>query len=178
MKADVRKRARLRRARLGAAFDPSSLIANFPGNIDFKIIAGFAPIRDEIDVWPLLHHLHGAGLKICLPVTPNRPAPLSFRNWEPGIDLSKDHYGISYPTSGKTLTPDFILLPLLAFTPQGARLGYGGGYYDRTLELLRGEGEVFACGVGYAGQEIDDLPVGDHDQYLDGILTETGFRKF
>ncbi len=178
MKADARKQARLRRSRLGSAFDLNSLIRNFPSHIEAQIIAGFAPIRDEINIWPLLRHLHETNHKICLPVTPASPAPLSFRHWEPGADLSKDRYGISYPISGETIRPDFIFLPLLAFTPQGARLGYGGGYYDRTLDVLRATGEVFACGVGYAGQEIDDLPVGDHDQSLDGILTETGFRKF
>ena len=178
MKADARKQARLRRSRLGAAFDPSSLIKNFPLDRAPKIIAGFNPIQDEINVWPLLCHLHASGYKICLPLTPNRPAPLSFRQWEPGSRLAKDRYGISYPATGEELCPDFILLPLLAFTSRGARLGYGGGYYDRTLQLLRSRGEIFACGVAYAGQEIDALPVGDHDQHLDGVLTETGFRKF
>ena len=178
MTADLRKQARLRRSRLGAAFDPNSLIKNFPLHRAPNIIAGFNPIQDEINVWPLLHYLHASGYKICLPLTPNRPAPLSFRHWEPGSSLEKDRYGISYPASGEVLSPDFILLPLLAFTARGARLGYGGGYYDRTLEVLRAQGEIFACGVAYAGQEIDALPVGDHDQYLDGILTETGFRKF
>ena len=178
MKADARKQARLRRSRFGAAFDPNSLIKNFPLDLVPKIIAGFAPIQDEIDVWPLLRHLHASGYKICLPLTPNRPAPLSFRHWEPGSRLAKDRYDISYPATGEDLCPDFILLPLLAFTSRGARLGYGGGYYDRTLQLLRSRGEIFACGVAYAGQEIDALPVGDHDQHLDGVLTETGFRKF
>jgi len=84
--------------------------------------------------------------------------------------------------NGLKIAPTLILLPLLAFTPRGDRLGYGGGYYDRTLANLRAktraEGEIFACGVAYAGQEVDTLPTDDHDERLDGILTEDGFRRF
>ena len=92
--------------------------------------------------------------------------------------MAKDNYGVSYPVQDEMLTPTLVLVPLLAFTPDGRRLGYGGGYYDRTLAKLRAEGEVFACGVAYAGQEVPDLPTDDHDEPLDGILTEKYFRLF
>ena len=76
------------------------------------------------------------------------------------------------------MSPDFLFVPLLAFTARGQRLGYGGGFYDRTLNQLRAKGEVFACGVAYAGQEVSVLPTDDHDERLDGVLTEAEFRKF
>ena len=92
--------------------------------------------------------------------------------------MATDRYGVSFPAAGQTLTPQFILVPLLAFTPNGDRLGYGGGYYDRTLAALRSDGAVFACGVAFAGQEVAELPTDAHDAKLDGILTETGFKAF
>jgi len=92
--------------------------------------------------------------------------------------MKKDRYGIAYPTRGKPIAPQLIFVPLLAFTARGERLGYGGGYYDRTLETLRQKSEVFACGVAYAGQEVESLPTDMHDAKLDGILTEDGFKAF
>lgn len=92
--------------------------------------------------------------------------------------MRTDRYGVSYPAKGETLTPQVVLVPLLAFTAAGQRLGYGGGYYDRTLSGLRSQGDVFACGVAYAGQEVADLPTDKHDADLDGILTEKEFRTF
>jgi len=92
--------------------------------------------------------------------------------------METDRYGVAFPAHGTALTPSLILVPLLAFTKRGERLGYGGGYYDRTLQALRSKGEVFACGVAYAGQEVESLPTDVHDERLDGILTETGFKAF
>ena len=83
-----------------------------------------------------------------------------------------------YKRQGKSITPQLIFVPLLAFTANGERLGYGGGYYDRTLASLRQKNEVFACGVAYAGQEVESLPTDAHDAKLDGILTEDGFKAF
>ena len=89
------------------------------------------------------------------------------------------HFKVQEPHAHQEeITPEFVLMPLLAFTADGKRLGYGGGYYDRTLAKLRAEGDVFACGVAYAGQEVPELPTDEHDQPLDGILTEQFFRTF
>jgi len=120
-----------------------------------NVIAGYAPINHEIDVWPLLTNLQENGSRIVLPVIMGTEKPLVFREWTPKSKMEVDRYGVSYPASGETLIPQLILLPLLGFTQTGDRLGYGGGYYDRTLDSLRREGAK-----------------------LDGILTENGFRAF
>ena len=142
------------------------------------IIAAYSPIKDEFDIWPLLKGLYEDGKHIALPVIKAPNHPLIFREWTPRSVMKKDRYGVSYPADGKEVTPQLILVPLLAFTATGERLGYGGGYYDRTLEALRRNSEVFACGVAYAGQEVAKLPTDAYDAKLDGILTEDGFRAF
>lgn len=174
----ARSAARRRRKMLSNEMAAQRLISNFPNGFFQERIAGFAPIGDEIDLWPLLHHLRGSGRIIGLPVTAAKPSPLTFRRWNENCEMACDQYGIQYPKNGEVITPQLILVPLLAFTPRGDRLGYGGGYYDRTLTELRASGELFTCGVAYAGQEVETLPTDAHDVRLDSILTEDGFRRF
>ena len=154
-----------------------SLSGHLPPGLEARIVAGYSPIGDEKDVRPLLEDLRAQSCQICLPVVTATASPLSFRAWTPDCEMATDQYGVSFPVGGPAVTPDFILVPLLAFTPRGDRLGYGGGYYDRTLASLRAQGDVFACGVAYAGQIVESLPTDDHDERLDGILTEDGFRR-
>jgi len=142
------------------------------------VIAGYAPLGDEINIWPLLNALHKQGHPIALPVVKGPDQPLGFREWSPECELEIDRYGVSYPKVGQNLIPQIVLVPLLAFTPSGDRLGYGGGYYDRTLAALRRDGAVFACGVAFTGQEVAELPTDPHDAKLDGILTEKDLRIF
>jgi len=93
--------------------------------------------------------------------------------------LKHGPYGTREPHAHVSeISPTLVLLPLLAFSPDGKRLGYGGGFYDRTISGLRERSEVFACGTAYAGQETSDIPTDQYDQRLDGILTEDYFRKF
>ena len=136
---------------------------------------------EEIDVRPLLLHLHGAGHPICLPVTGPRGTMLRFRRWEPDMILASGVFGTREPPGdAPELVPDLLLVPLLAFDAAGWRLGYGGGYYDRTLAALRAEsraegrpkGGAVAVGVAYAGQRVDAVPHGPHDERLDWIVTE------
>ncbi len=134
------------------------------------VVSGFWPMGDEIDIRPLLHALHARGHKIVLPVTPRRGEPLSFRLWRPGEVLVREKFGTMRP-SGEELAPTFLLVPLLAFDRQGHRLGYGGGYYDRTLVSLPG---AFALGCGYAAQEVDEVPAAPYDARLDAVATERG----
>jgi len=115
---------------------------------------------------------------VALPVTDGPNSALSFRQWTPDCELQPDRHGVRVPVGTSDVRPELILVPLLAFTDAGERLGYGGGYYDRTLAGLRAKSEVFACGIAYAGQKVTSLPTDDHDERLDGILTEDGFREF
>ena len=135
----------------------------------------------EMDAAPLARALMVHGLELALPVVIQRDAPLVFRRWRPGDPLELDQAGCPAPLDlAGEVTPDLIMVPLLAFDASGGRLGQGGGYYDRTLEALRAEGRIpriAAVGLAYAAQELDNLPMDAHDQPLDGVLTEAGYRS-
>ena len=131
-------------------------------------VAGFWPLAEEIDTSPLLHALHAKGHPIVLPVTPKRGAPLTFRRWNPGDAMEAERFGTMRPI-GPEQTPSFLLVPLLAFDRRGGRLGYGGGFYDRTLPGLPGR---FALGCGFALQEVPEVPMGPRDERLDAVATE------
>jgi 5-formyltetrahydrofolate cyclo-ligase len=134
------------------------------------VVSGFWPMGKEIDIRPLLLALHERGHRLVLPETPKRGNPLIFRLWSPGAVMVAERFGTSRP-DGEVLAPDFLLVPLLAFDPRGYRVGYGGGYYDRTLAGLPGR---FRLGVAYAAQELDEVPAGPFDQKLDAVATEHG----
>jgi len=137
-------------------------------------VAGFWPIGTEIDIRPLLHALHASGHPILLPVTPPRGLPLSFAYWRPGEVLQPERFGTVRPTGGPGV-PDLLLVPLLAWDGQGRRLGYGGGYYDRTLAALPGRRTV---GCAYAAQRVAEVPADEHDIPLDAVATELGLTWF
>lgn len=136
-------------------------------------IAGYWPVGDELDVRPLMERLHGRGHALCLPVVVAKGRPLLFRRWRPGDALVPGGLGIPVPGEGAgEVRPDLLLVPLLAFDRGGHRLGYGAGFYDRTLALLRLGGPVTAVGVGYDAQEVPAVPRDALDQPLDWIVTE------
>lgn len=142
------------------------------------VVSGFLPYQTEIDVKPLMARLAGAGCVTCLPVVTGRGEPLVFRAWRPGEPTEAGVWNIPVPPpSAGEVVPDVLLVPMLAFDSAGYRLGYGGGFYDRTLERLRRTGRVIAVGVAYAGQEVHRVPHGPHDQPLDWILTQMGARR-
>ena len=142
------------------------------------VISAYWPMGDEIDVGPLLDHLHGAGYVCALPAVVARKSPLVFRVWHPGMDLERGALGTSHPPAAAAIvTPGVVLAPLLAFDAEGTRLGYGGGYYDRTLARLRGAGPVLAIGIAYAAQQVDKAPRTEYDEPLDWIVTEEGAIK-
>ncbi len=137
------------------------------------VVSGFWPIKDEIDIRPLMTHLHGEGCRLALPVVHGRGQRLSFRAWQPGDPLEFGVFGTLQPSAGcETLEPDVLLVPLLACDEEGWRLGYGGGFYDRTLEDLRRRRKVTAIGVGFDLQLVPDVPHGADDQRLDWLLTD------
>jgi 5-formyltetrahydrofolate cyclo-ligase len=142
----------------------------------FCTVAGYRPIRGEIDPAPLMTGLAAAGATLCLPAA--RPGQaLTFRRWAPGEPLVSGGLGVEEPQDDAPLvTPDLIIVPLAAFDAAGNRLGYGAGFFDRTLEALRLSAPVFALGLAYADHEVAAIPVEPHDQKLDAILTEKGYR--
>jgi len=133
------------------------------------IVSGYWPIADELDIRPLLTALHEGGHPIVLPVTPKRGNPLTFRLWRPGDVLKAERFGTFRPV-GDERVPDFLLVPLLAFDRRGYRVGYGAGFYDRTLAGLP---RRLALGVAFAAQEVDEVPAGPTDIPLNAIATET-----
>ena len=137
------------------------------------VIAGFWPMADEIDIRPLLVALSGRGHPVALPVTPGRGQALTFRLWRPGDTLVAERFGTFCP-AGETAAPDFLLVPLLAWDGAGRRLGYGGGYYDRTLAGLR---DAATLGCGFAATEMDEVPAGPYDVRLDAVATELGVTR-
>lgn len=138
-------------------------------------VSGFAAIRDEIDPAPLLTRLHGEGHVLALPVMQGKGLPLQFRRWAPGDAMAETVWGIHEPlgTAG-VVEPDVVLVPLLAFDRAGFRLGYGGGFYDRTLSRLRAMKTVLAVGLAYDELEVDAVPHLDYDEPLDWVLTPSG----
>jgi len=139
-----------------------------------EIISGFRPIRTEIDVTLLMEALHAAGHRLCVPVIERAGLPLRFREWAPGAEMVAGPFGAMVPAAGDWLEPQLLIAPLLAFDAMGWRLGYGGGFYDRTLERLRVRRRTLAVGFAYSVQQVDTVPREPTDQPLDAIVTEQG----
>lgn len=120
------------------------------------VVAGYWPMADELDPRPLMLRLAEAGCRLALPVVVERGHRLAFRAWTPGDELEPGDHGTFHPfATAPALVPAVVLVPLLAFDRQGFRLGYGGGYYDRTLESLRAKAHVRTIGIALAAQEVE-----------------------
>jgi 5-formyltetrahydrofolate cyclo-ligase len=137
------------------------------------IVSGFIPYKSEISTIPLMNRLRREGWQTALPVVIAPEQPLAFRAWTPGGTLVPGVWDIPIPPeSAPEVLPDVLLVPMLAFDRKGYRLGYGGGFYDRTLEKLRALKQVVAIGVAYHVQMVDEVPAGRHDAPLDFVMTE------
>lgn len=137
------------------------------------VVSGFWPIKDEIDIRPLMAALFDEGCQIVLPVVQGRGTRLLFRAWRPDEPLEAGVFGTLQPSANaEVIEPDALLVPLLACDGEGWRLGYGGGFYDRTLEDLRKKRQVTAIGVGFDLQLVPEVPHGADDQRLDWLLTD------
>ncbi len=179
VKGDLRARMRAHRATLARAGFADS-IASFAGDLALAsgtVVAGYFPVRDEADPCALMSVLSERGHPLALPcVTPGEP--LAFRAWRMGDPMHANPraFDIAEPLAAAPLVvPGAVLVPMLAFDRHGHRLGYGGGYYDRTLAGLPA---ARAIGIAYAGQEVPSLPREPHDHPLDAVITENGVRRF
>lgn len=147
----------------------SSVLAGYRG----VPLAGYMPMRHEADPRPAMEEAAAHG-PVGVPVIKAKATPLGFRQWSPEVALIRGQYGAMIPVSGPWITPEIIIVPLVAWSASGGRLGYGGGFYDRTLEMLRSAGPVLAIGYGFDAQRHEALPLEPTDQPLDLMVTETG----
>lgn len=138
-------------------------------------LSGYMPMRTEIDPLPAMATYQGP---VAVPVIMGAAQPLRFRQWSPESPMVAGEFGARVPIEGPWIEPEVLIVPLLAFDTRGYRLGYGGGFYDRTLEYLRARRRTLAIGFAFAAQQIDQVPVDATDQRLDLIVTETGVRTF
>ena len=144
------------------------------------IVSGFMPLKSEVNPLPLMRKLTEQGARLALPVITGRGQPLVMREWTWGEPLVAGIWGIREPQpQARAVDPDIVLAPLLAFDRTGHRLGYGGGFYDRTLAMWRhdGAGPLIAIGVGLEAQRRPSLPREPFDARLDWLLTEEGLRR-
>jgi len=143
------------------------------------IVAGYSPIRSELDPTPLMHKLAAAGARLALPVITARGQSLRFRVWHPGDRLLPGPLGILEPSpAAAEIVPDIVLVPLAAFDRTGHRIGYGAGHYDRTLAQLHKSKGFAAIGLAFAAQEVEAVPALQHDVPLDYVLTESNLFDF
>jgi len=137
------------------------------------VVSGFWPMAEELDIRPLMMELANQGCQLALPVVVAKRQPLVFRAWRPGDALEAGVFGTLHPSPKREVVePDALIVPLLAVDEEGWRLGYGGGFYDRTLEALRAKKSITAVGVGFNAQLVPEVPHGASDQRLDWLLTD------
>lgn len=182
-KAGLRIKARAQRAALDheeRADMAKAASAHFFAGIALApsdIVAAYWRIRDELDCQPILVKLMDSGQTVVLPVVLGPEQPLDLRVWEQGTSLYEAGFGTLAPSElAPRAEPDVVLMPLLAFDKNGTRLGYGGGYYDRTLARFKKRPRLI--GLAFAAQELDRIPRDAHDVPLDAVVTEAGVRHF
>lgn len=136
-------------------------------------VACYMPLKNEVSCRTLIQHLHTQGHVICLPVVTGRDEPMIFRQYRPGDPLERGLMGPLEPNKlAREVMPDLLLVPMLGFSRQGYRLGYGTGFYDRTLESLHYFKSIKTVGLAYSVQEVTDFPSEPHDRKMDTIITE------
>jgi 5-formyltetrahydrofolate cyclo-ligase len=149
----------------------ADVLARFRG----QVLAGYMPMRTEINPLPAMAAHQGA---VGVPVIMAPATPLRFREWSPGCAMVAGDFKALIPVEGAWVTPDVLIVPLLAFDARGYRLGYGGGFYDRTLQGLRARRPTIAIGFAFAAQEVAEVPIDATDQRLDMVVTEQQVRQF
>lgn len=178
IKAAARKAAFERRRQAhGAGLDAAAQqnLAAFLAPYADSTLSGYMPIRTEVDPRPVMAAHHG---RVGVPVILGANQPLVFHQWQPECEMKEGAFGAQIPAIETEIIPDVLIVPLLAFDRNGGRLGYGGGFYDRTLEGLRQRGPVTAIGFAYNAQQAEALPLEPTDQPLDAIVTDAGVLRF
>jgi 5-formyltetrahydrofolate cyclo-ligase len=177
IKAAARAAAFARRAEAFAAGQgqAAEILADYLADQRGRVLAGYMPMRSEIDPLPAMAAHQGP---VGVPVILEKAAPLRFREWSPGCRLVEGAFKALIPEEGAWVEPEVLIVPMLAWDRRGYRLGYGGGFYDRTLELLRSRGPVLAVGFGFAAQEMAEVPTDEFDQRLNAVVTEKGVTVF
>lgn len=140
-----------------------------------KALAGYMAMRTEIDPTAAMAAHPGP---VGVPVILGAGQALKFREWSPGCAMVAGEFGALIPAEGAWVEPEVVIVPLVGFDARGYRLGYGGGFYDRTLAGLRARNPVLAVGFAFAAQELPEVPIDQYDQRLDVIVTEAGIRTF
>ncbi|WP_300032193.1 5-formyltetrahydrofolate cyclo-ligase [uncultured Roseobacter sp.] len=173
IKADARTAGFARRKAAHAADTGAGagLLSAFLAGYRGVPVSGYMPIRTEIDPLPAMEEASAHGV-VGVPVISAAGLPLKFARWEPGAELEPRAFGARVPVRPVFFEPEIVIVPLVAFDASGGRLGYGGGFYDRTLELLRSRRATLAVGFAYEAQQADTLPLEPTDQPLDLIVTE------
>ena len=149
-------------------------IIEFLADQPLQVVAGYIPMKNELDLMPTLLALHTFGVKVCVPVCHEELSELTFRQWTPNSELISGPFGTFFPhEDAEAVQPDLLLVPLVVFDCEGNRIGFGQGYYDRTLLALRKQKNIAAYGVAFDQQEAHAVPHDDCDARLDGIITPT-----
>jgi 5-formyltetrahydrofolate cyclo-ligase len=165
------------RASVGAALT-GHLRALLPArfdNMQGKVFSAYWPIKGEPDLRPLMAELHAAGVRVCLPIVEQKAAPLVFRRWTPTTRMVRGDWNIPVPPrDAASLTPDISLAPLMGWDAEGFRLGYGGGYFDRTLAAA--DPAPFTIGTGFQSARLATIFPQPHDKRLDAIVTQAGIQ--
>jgi len=148
-----------------------------PLKLKTEIVAGYWPVKAELDALLILRELLTKGHTCALPHVTGEGAPLLFRQWDENTPMTAGKFGLSEPANHNTVLPDIILVPVLAFDARGHRLGYGTGFYDRTLARLKKQKNVRTIGLAYEMQLYPGLPVEDNDVKMDMIITDRNIYK-
>ena len=145
-----------------------------------RIVGGYMAIHGEISIAAAMAALHARGHTLALPVVVGEGKPLVFRKWQPGDALEKGAYGIDVPpATASEVIPDAVIVPLAAFDKDGHRLGYGAGYYDKTIPKMRAQKkDILLIGAAFAQQQVEKVPADEHDRKLDVVVTEKGVVTF
>lgn len=159
----------------GGQGQAAEILADYLAGQGGRVLSGYMPMRTEIDPLPAMAAHQGT---VGVPVIIGKGQPLRFREWSPGAKMVEGAFKALIPEEGAWVEPQVLIVPLLAFDARGFRLGYGGGFYDRTLEGMRAKGPVLAVGFAFAAQEVAEVPIDATDQRLNAVVTEEGVTVF